>query len=141
MALTVNFKTQRGLINNRKFNVGEGVSIYGKASTLITPVNPGTLVRLDITDNYGTSIFTQDKLTDVFGDYDFWFRTPYNDAQLNVRLYATYPISGIDTVNIPIAVGNLNPKTLPRPEVEFSLLNFLPIALIGLAALVIIKNK
>jgi hypothetical protein len=140
MGLSVNFKTQRGVITNRKFQSGEGVSIYGKATTLSGVINPGTTIRIEISDSFGNSYFFKDTFTDIWGDYASWFLTPSDNKNLMVTVYASYPVSGQDKTVIPIAVGNVNPKPLPMPESEFSLLNFLPIAFIGLAVLIIMKK-
>lgn len=139
MSLTVNLKTQRGIIYNRQFLPGEGISIYGKASTLLVPYNPGTLITIDVTTKTGTSIYSNNKTTDYLGDYDFWFRTPLDVGKLNIKLVASYPVSGQDVVNVPIGIGT-QPDQLPTPESEFSLLSFLPVALFGLGLILFLKK-
>jgi hypothetical protein len=130
MGLLINFRTQAGNVTNRKFDKGIGVSIYGKAETLIVPINPGTVINLDITDQSNRIIFSGSKSTDFLGDYDFWFRTPDYDTKLNLRMVASYPVSGQDVLTIPLAVGNVLPDPMPLPEMEFSVLELLPILLI-----------
>lgn len=139
MGLVINFKTQRGEIYDRKFNRNEGVSIYGKATTLTGIINPATHIRIHITDENKQTIFYDEKNTDLFGDFDFWFRTPLRNSNLNVNVIASYPVSGQDETNIPVAVGERNPSPLPRPQTEFSILSYLPLLVIGLGTFFIVR--
>lgn len=140
MGLSVNFKTQRGIISDRKFLPGEGVSIYGKATTLTGVINPGTSIRIDVSDRNGTSYFYKDTFTDIWGDWSSWFLLPNLDKKMIVTVFASYPVSGRDKTVIPIAVGNVSADPLPYPEIENSFLNYLPLMFLGLAAIVVLKK-
>jgi hypothetical protein len=117
MALTVNLRTQRGNIYNRKFNSGEGVSIYGKATGVLGLGEPGTHVRFQVMKN-NTTVYFKEGYTNIFGDYDFYYVMPLNDTKLIFVLIATYTVSGQDVVNIPVSVGNTTPDPLPFPQGE-----------------------
>jgi len=130
MGLSVNFNTSRGQIYTRNFLPGEGISIFGKATTLNGLINPGTQVRMNIETNFGNSLFSDDSFTDLFGDYDFYFRAPENNTQLNVIVQAVYPLSGTDKVVIPISIGNVQPKPLPELQGEKSIFDYLGYLLI-----------
>lgn len=136
---TVHFKTYSGENNTRRFNKNEGVSIYGKCTGVTGIYEPGTHVRIEITQN-GMPFYFDETNTDIFGDYDFYFKTPNNDTNLDLKIVSTYSISGQDFVNIPLAVGNANPKPLPNPNPEYSLLNYLPLMVIAIAGIFIYKE-
>jgi hypothetical protein len=136
---TVHFKTASGENNTRRFNKNEGVSIYGKCTGVTGIYEPGTHVRINVTKDNQTFYFDE-KNTDIFGDYDFWFRTPNEDTNLNVQIVATYSISGQDIVNIPLGIGNVNPKPLPNPKPERSWLDYLPLMVIAIAGIFIYKE-
>lgn len=128
MSVTVNFKTASGLNSTRVFKQAEGISIYGKCTGVAGIGEPGTHVRLEI--KKGSSvIYFQETMTNIWGDYDFYYTTPNYNGQLTVRLIATYSISGQDVVNIPIGV-NVQPGNAPLPEVEMAWLSYLPAILI-----------
>lgn len=136
---TVNFRTQSGENNSRRFEKNQGISVYGKCTGITGIYEPGTHVRINVTKN-GQAFFFDETNTDIFGDYDFWFRTPNEDTNLNVNIISTYSISGQDNVNIPISVGNLIPKPLPNPLQEMSWLGILPVVFIGLVAYLSFKE-
>jgi len=140
MGLSVHFKTASGENNTRRFLRNEGVSIYGKSTTLTGIINPGTLIRIDITDKNGQTFFFSEKFTDLWGDYDFWFRTPMTNQNMNIRLIASYPVSGQDVTNIPIAVGDVTPASLPIPEKEWSWLEYLPLIAVGIGVLFLVNT-
>jgi len=128
MSISLTFKTNRGIIYSRKFLPGEGISIYGKASTLLVPINPGSQVRLIVENNSGEVIFYKDKSTDFLGDFDFYFVAPVDNVQLNVKLFVVYSVSGEDSLTIPIAIGTASPKSLPNLPVEHSIFEYLVLA-------------
>lgn len=132
-------RTGSGIVTNRRFPKGEGVSIYGKTTGMAGIGEPGTFVRLNILDERGQTVVYKETLTNIWGDYDFWFRTPYHNAKLIVMLYATYSITGSDETVIPIAVGSINPSSLPLPQSEMSWLSILPLLILGIGTVYVIK--
>lgn len=126
MSISVNFKTQRGIITNRRFELGEGVSIYGTARTLLGLPLANAAIRIDVVDQSGISYFTKETFTDFWSDWSSWFRTPVYNASLTVKVWASFPGGGQDYTEIPIAVGSGSLKPLPAPEVENTLWNWLP---------------
>lgn len=129
MAITVNFKTKNGEKTNRKFELNEGVSIYGKFTGVLTP-EPFTFYRIEVTNNKGENVYYKEGNANVFGDYDGYFKTPDLPQQLEVKVNATYSVSGSDETIINIACGGIEPKRNPDPETEKSFLDFLPLILI-----------
>jgi hypothetical protein len=117
MALTVNLRTQRGINYNRKFNPGEGVSIYGKATGVLGLGEFGTHVRLQVNKG-NTTVYFKETYTNLWGDYDFYYVMPLNDMRLDFILIASYSVAGQDDVTVPVSVGNLTPAPLPRPQGE-----------------------
>lgn len=136
---TVNFRTQYGINSSRKFEKNQGVSVFGKCTGVTGVYEPGTHVRINVTKNNQPFYFSE-KNTDIFGDYDFWFRTPNEDCNLNVNIISTYSIAGQDNVNIPVSVGNTIPKPLPTPQSEGIFLSILPYLIIGVGAYIIIDK-
>lgn len=136
---TVNFRDSYGINNTRRFEKNAGVSVFGKCTGVTGIYEPGTHVRINVTKN-NEPFFFDEKNTDIFGDYDFWFRTPNEDTNLNVQIIATYSIAGQDIVNIPLAVGNVSPKPLPIPGQEMAWLGMLPIVFIGLVGYLVFKE-
>ncbi|HES59643.1 MAG TPA: hypothetical protein ENO18_04345 [Caldithrix sp.] len=138
MALTVNLKTQSGLNYSRKFNPGDGVSIYGKATGILGLGEPGTHVRFSVLSGSST-IYFKETYTDIWGDYSFYYTMPLNNAKLDFVLIASYSVYGQDQVKIPVAVG-YKPDPLPLPEGEGLPWWVLPsILLIG--TYVVLKDK
>lgn len=140
MAVTANFRISTGLVTTRQLNPGVGVSIYGKCTGVTGMPEPGTHVQINITKPGGEVVYSQDTITNLWGDYDFWFRTPNSNTKLNVRIVATYSIAGQDIVNIPIGVGSAIPDPLPTPTGENTWLNLLPPLLISAGALLLYKE-
>lgn len=136
---TVNFRTSIGENNTRRFEKNQGVSIYGKCTGVTGMFEPGTHVQINITKD-GQPFFYDNTNAGIFGDYDFWFRTPNEDCNLNVLIVATYSISGQDQVNVPLAVGNKIPKPVPVPGQEMAWLGIVPIVLIGAIGFIIFKE-
>lgn len=136
---TVNFRDSNGINNSRRFEKNAGVSVFGKCTGVSGMYEPGTHVRINITKN-GQPFFYDEKNTDFFGDYDFWFRTPNEDTNLNVEIVSTYSISGQDIVNIPLSVGNKIPKPLTKPDQEMAWLGILPVVFIGLIGFLVFKE-
>ena len=130
MAITVNFKTNKGIVTNRTFEKNEGVSVYGKLTGMFGVGEPGTWIRLNVLNENNQSILTKETNANLWGDYDFYFVTPNQDSKLKIGLIATYSIAGSDETTIPIAVGNKIPENLPQPQAETSLLSFIPVVLL-----------
>ena len=140
MAITVNMRTQRGEITNRRFLKGEGVSVYGKTTTVSgIGITPGTFVRLNIIDSFGNTVFFKETYTNFWGDYDFWFRTPNQNINLVAKLFATYTWAGSDEAEVPFAVGNVTPGTLPNPIAESTWISIVPMVLIGAGIIYAVK--
>ncbi len=140
MAITVNFKTKRGMIVNRRFEKNEGISLYGKVSTLTgVGITPGTFIRLNVVDSYGNSIVHKETLTDFWGGYSFWFVTPDQNVKLLVKIFAAYTWAGQDETAVPIAVGNVTPLILPMPQAENAWLAFVPIVVVGVGLIYLVK--
>ena len=125
MPLTVNFKTQRGNITNRKFELSEGVSVYGSFKSYLFTEFLGAHIRLDVLDKTGNSIFFKEDTTDFYGDYALWFRSPDFDTKATVKITGRHSGGGLETVIIPIAVGFEIPDKLPGPVKEAGLFDFL----------------
>ena len=139
MAITVNFKTSKGNVTSRQFQKNEGVSVYGKLTGMAGVGEPGTHIRMEIIDSRNNSIFFKEDTANIWGNYDFWFRTPYKDEKLTIVLTATYSISGQDKVNIPIGVGSVYASSAPSPQTEGDWLNMIPLLVIGVGVIYIIK--
>jgi len=139
MSITVNLKTQRGEIKNRQFNLSEGVSVYGSVFGMSGMFEPGTHMRFELLDANNKVIEFDEKTSNIFGDYDFWFRTPAFDTNLTIKLTATYSISGQDQTLIPIGVGNRAPANLPGVKTMDSFLDWLPIVAIAAVAFMAFK--
>jgi len=143
MAIIVTLKTQRGIITNRRFNLGEGVSVYGSVYGVTGMFEPGTHIRFELLDSNNQSLIYKDTVSDIWGNYDFWFRTPDYETNLKIKLTATYSISGQDIVTIPISTGNRMPDKLPDVSPEKTLLDWLPIvaiAAVGFYAYKVLKS-
>lgn len=136
MSLSVNFKNNNGILSNRKFEKNIGISVYGKLTGVTGIFEPATLTRLEITEN-GKPYYLKETYTNVFGDYNFYFKTPDRDTKLLLKLVGTYSISGQDTVLIPVGVGNVNPDELPNPETKSTILEYLPMVFIALFVLAV----
>ena len=140
MAITVNFKTNKGIVTNRLFDKNEGVSIYGKLTGMFGVGEPGTWIRLNVLNENNQSILTKETNANLWGDYDFYFITPNQDKNLKIVLVATYSIAGYDETTVPIAVGNKIPENLPQPQAETSLLSFIPIIILAGLGIFIYKE-
>jgi len=135
--LQVNFRTNRGVVTDRTFLPGEGISIYGKAGTALGLVfNPGTLVSLNIKKTNGESIYSNSTLTDILGDFDFYFVTPLTGArQLEIIVTASY-IDGNDSLLIPIGI-NEAPRSDPRDLSPGSIFDWIPVIALGIGGALI----
>lgn len=138
MAITVNFRTSKGKVTTRQFLKNEGVSVYGKLTGMVMP-EPGTHIRMEILDSSNRSIFFDEDNANLWGDYDFWFRTPFEDERLTIILTATYSITGQDIINIPIGVGNVFASSAPSPAMEGNWLSYIPLLIIGGGTIYLIK--
>lgn len=133
MGLSVHLRSNSRTITDRRLEPGEGVSIFGKSTSLMGVFNPGALVTIELTNNHGITIFQDEVYTDLWGDYDSFFVAPFVSGRYNLRLTATYSISGQDVREYPLAVGNVAPAPLPDPEPEKSILDWIPIvAIVGI---------
>lgn len=143
MAITVNFRTSKGNVTSRQFQKNEGVSVYGKLTGVAGVGEPGTHIRMEIIDSRNNSIFFKEDTANFWGDYDFWFRTPFENIKLKIILTATYSIAGQDKVIIPIGVGNVFASSAPSPQVEGTWLNMIPLLVIsvGVVYLIRVMNK
>lgn len=134
--ITVNFKTQSGEVRNRTFGIGDGVSVYGKATTLINiGFNPLTKVTMNVLDRSSQSTFYDETLTDFYGDYDFYFKTGAQGKYI-VVISAHY-IDGIQTIKIPIGVG-VKPSPVPT-NVSANILDYIKYGLFIAGGVVIYK--
>ncbi len=138
MAITVKFKTSKGNVSSRQFQKNEGVSVYGTLTGAVMP-QPGAHIRMEIIDSRNNAIFFGEENANIWGDYNFWFRTPNKDERLKIILTATYSIAGQDKAIIPIGVGNIYPSSAPSPEIEGTWLNAIPLLVIGAGVVYLIK--
>lgn len=139
MAITVNFRTSKGNVTSRQFQRNEGVSVYGKLTGMAGVGEPGTHIRMEIVDSRSNAIYFKETNANLWGDYDFWFRTGFKDERLTIVLTATYSIAGQDRVEIPIGVGNVNASPAPRPQTEGDWLSWIPLLIIGGGVIYLIK--
>jgi hypothetical protein len=137
--ITVNFRTQSGINTSRRFEKNQGVSIYGNIQGIFLP-DLFAYVRLEIIDQFNNTILFDDKFANIFGDYDFWFRTSNNNENLKIKISAKHPGGNVETVIVPIAIGSNTPENLPDVPVSINLFDYLPIALIGIAGFFIYKQ-
>lgn len=143
MGLSIHLRSATRQITNRKLEPGEGVSIYGKSTTLMGVFNPGALVTIELRNSNGVTVFQDETYTDLWGDYDSFFVSPFVAGRYNLRLTATYSISGQDIRDYPVAVGDVAPAPLPDPEPEKTFLDWIPIVAVaglGLYAYTIFKK-
>lgn len=134
--ITVNFKTKNGIVNNRVFTANEGVSVYGKATTLLqVGFNPLTKIQMNVLNSLNNSIFYDETLTDFFGDYDFYFVTP-STGKYNVKITANY-IDGAQSVVIPIGI-NTTPSPVPTGG-NYNILDYLKFGLLIAGGVLIYK--
>lgn len=109
--ISVNLKTSNGINTSRIFNSNVGVSVYGKATTLLKlGFNPLTKITMNVLNSSKQSIFYDETLTDFYGDYDFYFTTP-SQGKYDIKLTAYY-IDGAQSVIVPIGV-NTTPSPVP----------------------------
>lgn len=145
MAITVNLKTKNGINTNRKFELSQGISVYGKLTGVTGMFEPFTFFRIEVFETNGLPIYYKEGTTDLFGGFDGYFLTPEYPAKMKIIVNATYTISGSDKTEIRIASGGLNPDENPNPETEKTILEYLPliliIFLIGFLYLTFFKNK
>ena len=139
MAITVNFRTSKGNVTTRQFLKNEGVSIYGKLTGVAGVGEPGTHIRMEIIDSRNKSIYFNEDTANMWGDYNFYFRTGFKDERLTIKLTATYSIAGQDKVNIPIGVGMVNASPAPSPQTEGDWLSYIPLFVIGVGTIYLIK--
>lgn len=139
MAITVNFRTSQGNVTSRQFPKNEGVSVYGKLTGMAGVGEPGTHIRMEIKDSRNNSIYFNEDTANIWGDYNFWFRTGFKDERLTIVLTATYSIAGQDKVNIPIGIGNVNASPAPSPETEGDWLSMIPLFVLGIGTIYLIK--
>ena len=139
MAITVNFRTSKGNVTSRQFQKNEGVSVYGKLTGVAGVGEPGTHIRMEIIDSRGISIFFDEDTANIWGNYDFWFRAPFDDTRLKIILTATYSIAGQDKVIIPIGIGNVYASSAPTPQTEGGWLSYIPLLIIGGGTIYLIK--
>ena len=139
MAITVNFRTSKGNVTSRQFQKNEGVSVYGKLTGMAGVGEPGSHIRMEIIDNNNNSIYFKENTANLWGDYDFWFRTPLEDAELKIVLTASFSWYGQDRVIIPIGVGNVLPSPAPRPPIEGNLFTVIPLLILGVGFVYLIK--
>jgi len=137
--ITVNFRTSTGNNTSRRFEKNEGVSIYGNVRGIFLP-DLFAYVRLEILDQFNNAIFFDDDYADVFGDYDFWFRTSNKDENLKIKISTKHPGGNVETVTVPIAVGNKTPDNLLPVPININLFDYLPVALIGVSGFLIYKQ-
>jgi len=143
MSLTVNFKTQSGAVTNRRFQPGVGVSVYGTFKSVLFP-DFNAFIRLDVLDASGNSFYFKEDSTNLYGDYALWFRTPDFDTKATVKLTGKHAGGGVETVIIPIAIGNETPDKLPDLPKEASIFDnistLLILLIILMAGFIYIKN-
>ena len=139
MAITVNFRTSKGNVKTRAFPKNEGVSVYGKLTGMAGVGEPGTHIRMEVLDKNNNSIYFSEQTANLWGDYNFWFRTPNDDVRLTILLTATYSIAGQDKVTIPIAVGNVYALPAPSPQTEGDWLSMIPLLVISAGVIYLIK--
>ena len=143
MPLTINFKTNRGIITSRQFDLSQGISIYGSFAGMVGEPEPFSTVQIQINDPSGNTIFFNNTSTNFWGDYDFYFVAPSVQMQLTVIITAFYTITGQDQLIVPIGVG-LTPAPVPipvAPESPWSWLSLIPVLLVGYAAYELYKLK
>ncbi len=139
MAITVNFRTSKGNVTSRQFQKNEGVSVYGKLTGVAGVGEPGTHIRMEIINSKNNSIFFKEDTANLWGDYDFWFRTSFKDERLTIILTATYSIAGQDKVIIPIGIGNVFASQAPSPQTEGDWLSMIPLIIIGAGVIYLVK--
>ena len=143
MAININFKTSQGVVTSRQFEPDQGVSIYGSLTGIVGEPEPFSKVALMINDENGNTIFFDNDNTNLWGDYDFYFRTPSTPMQLTVIATGFFTITGQDQVVIPIGVGK-TPAPVPVPETPanpWDWLALIPLLLVGFAAYELYKVK
>ena len=143
MSLTVNFKTNQGVITSRQFDPNQGISIYGSFTGVVGEPELFSKVQIQINDVNGNTIFFNNTTTNIFGDYDFYFVTPEIPTQLTVIITAFYTVTGQDQLSIPIGVGQIPaPVSVPvPPDNPWDWLSLIPILLVGFAAYELYKFK
>ena len=131
--ITVHLKTTVGENNSRQFNLNEGISVYGNATGWFLP-DILAYVRLEVTDEDGTTIFYKETHADLIGNYNFYFKTPSYPTKLNVNVFVKHPGGNVETNTIPIAAGNRTADALPSPKSDVNWLDMIPLILVsGLA--------
>jgi len=132
MSLTVNFKTNQGVITSRQFELNQGISIYGSFTGVVGEPEPFSKVQIQINDADGNTIFFDNTTTNIFGDYNFYYVTPSVAMQLVIIITAFYTITGQDQLSIPIGVGQVpSPVPIPTPpDNPWNLLSLIPIAIV-----------
>ena len=78
MPLTINFKTNQGIITSRQFELNQGVSIYGSFTGIVGEPELFSTVQIQINDVNGNTIFFNNTSTNSLGHYNFYFVTPEN---------------------------------------------------------------
>lgn len=111
MPITVNFRVGDQEVSSRRFNGGDGVSIYGKTSGLVLYDPPGTRVRVSIDE----LLFFQDTRTNIFGDYSAFVRLPLTSGRGTVKVERFAPL-GVESTQIPISWGDQKPLPLPEEQ-------------------------
>lgn len=142
MPITVNFRTSKGIVNTRQFQKNQGVSVYGKVVDVTGIGGPGTHIRMEILDDRNNSIFFKEDITDLWGDYSFWFRTPFEDTRLTIIFTATFSFAGQNKAVIPIGIGNVFASSAPSPARQGGFLDWLtyiPLIVVGVGVVYLIK--
>lgn len=114
--VSVNLRTQSGINTSRKFNRGEGVSIFGKCTGILGLGEPYTHVRVEVLSSNGVGLFFDEMTTNVFGDYHSYFTFPNVDGRYTIQVTATFTVSGQDKSIVPVSVGSVAPANVPAPE-------------------------
>lgn len=105
--LSVNFKVPGGpVINERNFEPGERVEIFGKtASSLGVPEGIPVTISIQVDGdtayaNVGSS---------WLGNYSATVNMPYTQGTGKVIVVAEWPVGGNESKTIPISVGSVSP--------------------------------
>mgnify|MGYP001559215048 CR=1 FL=1 len=105
MSLEVKFETPPGnVLSGRNFSPGQSLRIGGHVTGALGLGEPFTHIRLEITDGSFLPILLETQ-TNLLGDFWFDIFLPNANSKANVKLTATFTVTGQDVVIIPIAIG------------------------------------